>query len=80
MNIEVIEKWSEDDDSIGLNFVHSDGSMSAVFFPKEEVDALYEALLNAADYIKQNMIETNVSYLNEVIPLSSHQPTEIVSK
>ena len=57
MNIEVIERLSEDDDSIGLNFVHSDGSMSAVFFPKEEVDTLYGQLLKTLYYLEKNVIK-----------------------
>lgn len=71
MNIEVIERLSEDDDSIGLNFVHSDEGMSTVLFPKEKTIELYEALLNAADCMKKRMIETNTSTINEVIPLSN---------
>jgi hypothetical protein len=77
MNIEVIERWSEDDDSIGLKFILPNGGMSAVLYPKEKTIELYEALLNAADYMKKHMVEKNVSYLNEIIPLCSHQPTEI---
>ena len=57
MNIEVIEKWSEDNDSIALNFVHSDGSISTVFFPKEEVDALYGQLLKTLYYLEKNVIK-----------------------
>ena len=32
MNIEVIERWSENDDSIGLSFVHDNGGMSSFVF------------------------------------------------
>lgn len=66
MNIEVIERWSEDDDSIGLKFFLPNGGMSAVLYPKEKTIELYEALLNAADYMKKRMVETNTSTTNEV--------------
>lgn len=57
MNIEVIERLSEDDDSIGLNFVHSDGSMSTVLFPKEETDKLYGELLKVTNYMFKHMLK-----------------------
>lgn len=63
--IEVIEKLSDTDDSIGLKFQHSNGSQSAVYFPKEDTVELYESLLSSANYIKEHMIEKNISRLNE---------------
>lgn len=63
--IEVIEKLSDTDNSIGLKFQHSNGSQSAVYFPKEDTVSLYESLIIAANYIAEHMIEKNISILNE---------------
>ncbi len=63
--IQVIEKLSDTDNSIGLKFQHSNGSQSAVYFPKEDTVSLYESLISAANYIAEHMIEKNVSILNE---------------
>jgi len=54
MYIEVIEKLSEEDDSIGLNFVHSNGTESTVLFPKKEITELYCELIKTVEYFDNN--------------------------
>ena len=73
MNIEVIEKLSEskeDENFFALNFVFSNDINSSInptlVFLKEETIEVYEALLNAADYMKKHMVEKNISRINEV--------------